>query len=481
MSNLKAGQQIGPWKLLEPLGKGGNGLVWKVRDAAGAFGALKVLRDTSDRKRGERLADEIVAMQSCRDIPGVLPLLDSNVPTHPCRTNPAWLVSAVATPITELIEKAQTLKDIVGRVHELARTLADMHAKGFSHRDVKPENILELNGRWCLGDFGLADFPDKIAQTAEGEKLGPMFYIAPEMLNEAAKADGTKADVYSLGKLFWKLATGQKYPLPGTHRRDTQALTISGAVAGINVEPLDGLLEAMTEFSPQRRPSMANVVQELEMWLQPKPMHNNGDDDLASRKSRVLALTERFRSKERELKTRRDDAEAALSKAFKRLASPMHRIRERFASANLGEFTIAPPTGGFEFYRALNGDLHIGSGSVAGIIDHQFSFNLRVWAGDKWSELRGGVNLGVRSTSDGAPDIQFPVLTAAGLFADTHVMMHGSWKSIRHVIWVQGGEFFLGQPSEAHLLDRFGVELESRVGTAVDKLLDLHEIQHPSV
>ena len=75
-----------------------------------------------------------------------------------------------------------------------------------------------LDEKWILGDFGLATFPDKPALTQEGRKLGPLHYLAPEMLNEPTTALGGPADVYSLGKTLWVAATGQRYPLPGEHR-----------------------------------------------------------------------------------------------------------------------------------------------------------------------------------------------------------------------------------------------------------------------
>ncbi|MEQ1866568.1 MAG: protein kinase [Micropepsaceae bacterium] len=473
-TELKPGLRFGPWELLERLGEGGNGTVWKVRGSAGGLGALKVLRNASDEKRNARLADEISAMRSCQDIPGVLPLLDAHSPARPSHSDPAWFVSALAVSNSKLGDRPLALKDTVIAVNSLARTLAEMHSRGYSHRDIKPDNILEYGGRWCLCDFGLANFPEKVVQTAEGEKLGPMFYIAPEMLNEAAKSDGTKADVYSMGKLLWKLATGQKYPLPGTHSRDTQGLTISAAVATSNAEALDGLLEAMTQFSPGRRPSMAQVAQELETWMLPSPAHRE-EGDLTHRRARMLELTEQFRRGQSQLESQRDHAEAARSRAFKHLAAPMHRIRERITTAQLGEFSLSPPSGGnFEFYRAAKGDTVIGSGSIDRINGYQFCFTLRVNAGEKWSELRGGVNLGVQTDSgDGAEITTAPVLTAAGYFADTHVMARGSWDSNRHLIWSETGEFFLGQPSEAHILSHFGAELERRLATAIDELLDL--------
>jgi serine/threonine protein kinase len=62
-------------------------------------------------------------------------------------------------------------------------TLVNLHDSDISHRDIKPDNLYLLDGNWVLADFGIASFPGKEAITEAGRKLGPMFYIAPEMLN----------------------------------------------------------------------------------------------------------------------------------------------------------------------------------------------------------------------------------------------------------------------------------------------------------
>ena len=106
----------------------------------------------------------------------------------------------------------------------VANTVAGLHAIRAFHRDIKPENILVINGLPFLSDFGLVDFPDKVAVTGSDEFLGPLFYLAPEMMANATVVDFGKADVYSLAKSLWVVVTGQKYPLPGEQRVDEPGL-----------------------------------------------------------------------------------------------------------------------------------------------------------------------------------------------------------------------------------------------------------------
>jgi serine/threonine-protein kinase len=155
--------RFGRWELLNFIGRGGNGQVWRARSDKGEFGAIKVLHKATAKKANQRFRDEVQAMRDCADIKGVLPLLDAHLPDPPTTEDPAWLVSALAVPLDKAVKMETGLEEAVRICLSLATTLAAMHARrgGYSHRDVKPNNVLLLDGVWCLGDFGLVDFPDK--------------------------------------------------------------------------------------------------------------------------------------------------------------------------------------------------------------------------------------------------------------------------------------------------------------------------------
>lgn len=168
---------------------------------------------------------------------------------------------------------------MVSCVRDIARVLVLIHGRGISHRDIKPDNLFRYKGRWTVGDFGLADFEGKLAKTREGEKIGPVFYIAPEMLNDALSADGAPADCYSLAKTLWVLITGQRFPLPGSLLRNIEALKASTYVSDERAPLLDAILEAETNHSPSARPTMEEFARELDTWLVPvAPASDDGLD-----------------------------------------------------------------------------------------------------------------------------------------------------------------------------------------------------------
>jgi serine/threonine protein kinase len=120
----------------------------------------------------------------------------------------------VATPLTEVLEKETELAIVVDAVATFAETLIDLAGKGISHRDIKPGNLFRFQDKWVIGDFGIADYPEKEALTEQGKKLGPLHFMAPEMLENPDTADGNLADVYSLAKTLWVLAAGQNFLHP---------------------------------------------------------------------------------------------------------------------------------------------------------------------------------------------------------------------------------------------------------------------------
>ena len=215
---------------------------------------------------------------SCSGIDGVLPILDYNFPKNANNHDRPWLVTPLADQLIDSIEQKFNLELIIEVFLYLGRTLEVLHGKNISHRDIKPENIFHLQGKWLLGDFGLASFPDKQNLTTKAERLGPIFYIAPEMLNNADNSDGKKADVYSYAKCLWVIITGLRFPIPGQLLRTVQQLRLSEYVNHPRLFSLETLIENCTSFYPEERPSMSLIVSSLANWQSYKePIGNQID------------------------------------------------------------------------------------------------------------------------------------------------------------------------------------------------------------
>jgi len=257
--------QAGRWCPRDLIGNGRNGEVWAGRGPEGKDVAIKYLRRATDESY-KRFRAEIEIMSRLAGTEGVLPLLDHRVPDVVSLTDPAWLVTPLAIP---LIGSAATtsFENTVAAFAKVSDTLTSLAEQGISHRDLKPDNLFWLDNAPAIGDFGLVDFPGKETVTTSHEKLGPRFYLAPEMLAAPHRADGRPADVYTLAKCFWVVATGQKYPIPGEQRESVHQTRLSTYVAHRRARQLDRLIARCTRHNSQERPTMAEFRNELRSWL----------------------------------------------------------------------------------------------------------------------------------------------------------------------------------------------------------------------
>ena len=260
---------IGPWTLVEELGRGGNATVWRARRGErGKPIALKVVKTRrSDREPYRRFIREIGFLQSLGKFPGVLPLVDANLPVKPTREDQPWLAMPIAVAIAEALAD-QPLETVVEALAEVADTLARLAAEhNVGHRDLKPSNLYELDGEWLVGDFGLIALPDEEELTRAGQLLGPRHYTAYEMILDPVNADPLPADVYSLGKTLWVLATGQAFPPEGHQPAGTRQFSINDQRPHPNAGLLDQLVDRATRLHPEERPTMREFSDDLQAWL----------------------------------------------------------------------------------------------------------------------------------------------------------------------------------------------------------------------
>ena len=222
------GQTVSHYRILEKLGEGGMGVVYRAHDTKlHRDVALKVLpaslADTPDRrKRFEREAAVIAALK------------------HPNIVTIHSIEEVEGTPfITMELVEGGTLGDAIpedGLTEEkfvqIAETLADAlgsaHDKGIIHRDLKPANIMfDADDRLKVLDFGLAKlFESDIesgktisdSDTQEGQVLGTLAYMSPEQA-EGQRVDH-RSDIFALGVVLYEMATGER-PFKGATNLST--------------------------------------------------------------------------------------------------------------------------------------------------------------------------------------------------------------------------------------------------------------------
>lgn len=245
------------YELLELLGKGGMGEVWRAKQTSlSRQVAVKILpsKFATDREFVARFEKEATALAALNH-PNVVQIIDrGQAGSHYYFA--MELVSGVN--LRELLTgRRLSAKDALRIVVQVARAIDYAHEQKVVHRDLKPENVLvDPRGHVKIADFGLAGMKDSeknIALTATAVAMGTVNYMAPEQRRDAKHVDH-RADLYSLGVLVYELLTGElplgRFKLP------------SEKVRGLS-PVIDDVVGRLLETEPEQRPARASEVAEL--------------------------------------------------------------------------------------------------------------------------------------------------------------------------------------------------------------------------
>lgn len=203
-------RQIGPYRVLQSIARGGTGHVFEVEDpASGEHLALKMLMHTgASLPRFYREYEAMIRLNH----PNIIRVFHFGVfQGMPWQT----MELVTGTPVQAYIMREgrpgdpRRLEEVVRLGHDIAAALHHIHRRGLIHRDLKSANLLVLpDGRIKLIDFGSVRVLDAERLTREGDFVGTFAYASPEQL-VAAPVDG-RSDLYSLGVLLYRLCTGRR-------------------------------------------------------------------------------------------------------------------------------------------------------------------------------------------------------------------------------------------------------------------------------
>jgi WD40 repeat protein/tRNA A-37 threonylcarbamoyl transferase component Bud32 len=269
------------YELLEVLGAGGMGVVYKARQARPArLVALKMIRAgrfaTDAERRRFRTEAEAVARL---DHPRIVPVYEcGEAEGHPYLTMRLIDGGPLTRHLGRLTADPRAAAELALAV---AAAVQHAHERGVLHRDLKPSNILlDATGRPHVTDFGLAKLAGSDADlTHTGELLGAAPYMAPEQATGRRGVAGTAVDVYGLGGILYACLTGRP-PCAG----DTLPAVLA-AVRDREPDPpravnprvprdLSAIGLKCLEKEPGRRyPSAAAVADDLRRYLDGRPTH----------------------------------------------------------------------------------------------------------------------------------------------------------------------------------------------------------------
>jgi TolB-like protein/tRNA A-37 threonylcarbamoyl transferase component Bud32 len=272
--------ELGDYELLEEVGRGGQGVVFRARQKSlNRIVALKVisLGQWASKAHVKRFRREAEAAASL-DHPCIVPIYEVGERDGQCYFSMKFVEGG---QLEEVVGRASiSIRQATELIAKVARTVHYAHEHGILHRDIKPGNILlDAKGEPHLTDFGLARLVEtESTMTRTLEVLGTPSYMSPEQAMGNNSAVSSATDVYGLGAVFYQLLTGQP-PFAGGATYETIKLLLDTEPKQPRLlnpkidRDLSTICLKCLEKDPKRRYSSAlALAEDLERWLKHEPI-----------------------------------------------------------------------------------------------------------------------------------------------------------------------------------------------------------------
>src|SRR2546421_3764646 len=272
--------ELGDYELLEEIGRGGQGVVFRARQKSlNRTVALKIISLGQWASKAHLKRFRLEAEAAARlEHPGIVPIHEVGERDGSCYFSMKFVEGGQLDEVAR--REPMPPRRGAELIAKVARTVHYAHEHGILHRDIKPGNILlDAKGEPHLTDFGLArlvESESSVTQTLD--VLGTPSYMAPEQAagNNAAVSSAT--DVYGLGAVLYQLLTGQPPFAGGTTYETIKLLLDTEPRPPRLVNPkidrdLSTICLKCLEKDPKRRyASSLALAEDLERWLKHEPI-----------------------------------------------------------------------------------------------------------------------------------------------------------------------------------------------------------------
>ncbi len=272
--------ELGDYELLEEVGRGGQGVVFRARQKSlNRTVALKVISlgqwASKAHLRRFRLEAEAAAKL---EHPGIVPIHEVGERDGSCYFSMKFVEGG---QLDEVVRREPlSTRQAAELIAKVARTVHYAHEHGILHRDIKPGNILlDQKGEPHLTDFGLARLVEtESTMTRTLDVLGTPSYMAPEQAVGNNAAVGSITDVYGLGAVLYQLLTGQP-PFAGGATYETIKLLLDTEPRQprllnpkIDRDLSTICLKCLEKDAKRRYSSALALAEDLERWLKHEPI-----------------------------------------------------------------------------------------------------------------------------------------------------------------------------------------------------------------
>jgi len=308
-------RKIGPFQLVEEIGVGGMGTVYRaVYEKNQREVAVKVLSP-------DLTANESIAQRFIRETEILKKLKHPNIIKYYGagwnRTQRFYAMELVdGSALDEVIRERGALpwQEVIDIGLQVAKALEHAHNAGIIHRDLKPGNLLiSKQGVLKLSDFGIARDTQATALTQAGKTVGTMHYMAPEQITGKSPIT-RRTDIYALGCVLYQLLTG-KTPFESTNQADLLFKHLDEPpprVRDTNMDVpiwLDNLVDEMMAKDPEDRPFDALAVQVMLEDVRKKVKEQEtklrattvaGDSELTQQGDKTVAIKKKRKKKKKQ-------------------------------------------------------------------------------------------------------------------------------------------------------------------------------------
>jgi eukaryotic-like serine/threonine-protein kinase len=337
------------WTIGAQLRKGGFGTVYVVTDENGNEAVAKLFPKDAGAERELLMGDSTKAA----GYPNVVPILDQGEHADEWALVMPRADIALDDYVAQL-GRPLTVQELLPILRDIATALAAIDGEVI-HRDLKPPNVLRLNGSWCLADFGIAKYAAAATAPDTHKYSWTKEYAAPEQWR--MQTSTSKTDVYAFGILAYGLLSGT-LPFLGPDFRQ-QHLTATPPLLTVGTPQLRNLIKRCLVKAPLARPKPAEILEQLEKITPSTPTTSGLQVLAAANEEAVTEIAEQQQQASAEQEAA-DEAELLYASAvelFEPIGAQLIDALERHADmAHIDKGTAA---GGRLFIAALR-DARIG-------------------------------------------------------------------------------------------------------------------------